>query len=404
MKILIVSQYFWPEEFRVNDIAKGLVEKGHEVEVLTGVPNYPSGKKLKGFSLMKKTHKDYEGIKVYRTPMITRGSGSNLKLMLNYISFMIFGLFRIIPLLLKKYDKIFMFETSPITAAVPAMFLSKVRGIESTIYVQDLWPETFYSIVPLNNAKVKKGMDKFCMWIYNSFDKILIASKGYKEILMSKSIEEKKIIYFPQWAEDFYGNTYASDAMMESEVFNITFAGNIGKAQDVETLVKAMNYIKSERSESKIMCNIIGDGSNLEKLKKMVKDFNLSDNIKFLGRKPPESMPEYFSKSDALVVTLGEEYILKVTLPAKIQSYMASKKPIIGCISGEGKSVIEESICGYVAESGDFEKLGDTILKMSKLSKEQLNELGENGLNYFKDNFTRAKLLNKLDNIFSYEL
>ena len=403
MKILIVSQYFWPEEFRVNDIAKGLVEKGHTVEVLTGIPNYPSGKKLKGFSLLKKTHNEYENIKVYRTPMITRGSGSSIKLMLNYISFMIFGIFRAIPLLFKKYDKIFMFETSPITAAVPAMFLSKVKRIESTIYVQDLWPETFYSIVPLNNTKVKKIMDKFCMWIYNSFDKILIASKGYKEILESKNIDEKKIIYFPQWAEDFYGNTSAIEEM-ESEVFNITFAGNIGKAQDVETLVNAMNYIKSKTSESKIMCNIIGDGSNLEKLKKMVKDFNLGDNIKFLGRKPPESMPEYFSKADALVVTLGKEYILKVTLPAKVQSYMASKKPIIGCISGEGKSVIEESECGFAAESGDFEKLGDTILKMSKLSKQQLNELGENGLNYFKDNFTRTKLLNKLDSIFNYKL
>lgn len=393
MKILIVSQYFWPEDFRINDIALGLKESGHEVEILTGVPNYPKGKVFDGFSIFDKKYKSYNGMRVYRTPMISRGKGS-FKLALNYISFMIIGTFRIIPLMFKKYDRVLVFQVSPITSAIPAIFISKIKKIPSYIYVQDLWPETFYSIVNISNLKLRKLMKVFCMKVYNSFSNILIASEGYRDILKKDRINNEKIEYFPQWAEDFYStNLNLKDI---SDEFIVTFAGNIGKAQSVETIVKAAELI--EKRNLPIIFNIIGDGSEFNNIKDIIKKLNLK-NINLFGRKPSSEMPKYFSESDGLIVTLSNEEILKVTLPAKVQSYMASGKPILGAISGEGNKVIRQSNCGLVVESKDYEGLAKNIINLYSMSVQERSLLGKNGKKYFDNNFTRDKLLNRLEKI-----
>lgn len=393
MKILIVSQYFWPEDFRINDIALGLKESGHEVEILTGVPNYPKGKVFDGFSIFDKKYKSYKGMRVYRTPMISRGKGS-FKLALNYISFMIMGTFRIIPLMFKKYDRVFVFQISPITSAIPAIFISKIKKIPSYIYIQDLWPETFYSIVNISNLKLRKLMKVFCIKVYNSFSNILIASEGYRDILKKDRINNEKIEYFPQWAEDFYSNNLSLKDI--SNEFIVTFAGNIGKAQSVETIVKAAEVI--EKRSLPIIFNIIGDGSEFNNIKDIIKKLNLK-NINLLGRKPSSEMPKYFSESDGLIVTLSNEEILKVTLPAKVQSYMASGKPILGAISGEGNKVIRASNCGLVVESKDYEGLAKNIINLYSMSVQERNLLGKNGKKYFDNNFTRDKLLNRLEKI-----
>ena len=393
MKILIVSQYFWPEDFRVNDIALGLKESGHEVEILTGIPNYPQGKVFDGFSIFKKEYKAYKGMRVYRTLMLPRRNGS-INLALNYISFMIMATFRIIPLMFKKYDRVFVFQISPITSAIPAILISKIKRIPSYVYIQDLWPETFYSIVNISNLKLRKFMKAFCIKVYNSFSNILIASEGYRDILNKDGIEDKKIEYFPQWAEDFYLNNLCIKD--RSNEFIVTFAGNIGKAQNVETIIKAAELI--EKRTLPIIFNIIGDGSDFVNIKNQVKKLNLK-KINLLGRKPSSEMPKYFSESDGLIVTLNDEEILKVTLPANVQSYMASGKPILGAISGEGNKIIKESNCGLVVDSKDYEGLAENIIKLYNMSVHERKILGENGKEYFNNNFTRKKLLDKLNKI-----
>ncbi|WP_297712626.1 glycosyltransferase family 4 protein [Clostridium sp.] len=396
MKILVITQYFWPEEFRINDICKGLKESGHEVEVLTGLPNYPTGKIFNGYSYFKRGAKGYEGIKIRRVGMIPRGKNNSIMLALNYISFMISASIRVIPLLFKKYDRIFVFQVSPLTTAVPAIILSKIKKIPSYIYVQDLWPETFYSIVNVSNEKVRKIMKKICNKIYDAFDKLLIASRGYEDILVKEGIDKDKLEYFPQWAENFYSKDDTNEELRDD--FIVTFAGNIGKAQSVDTIIEAANLAKSNEN---IKWQILGDGSEFEYIKSLVDKYSLHKNVNLLGRKPAYEMPNYFSKSDALIVTLKNENILRVTLPAKVQSYMASGKPILAAISGEGNRIIKDSKCGLVCEAEDYVKLYENVIKLFNMSKEERSTLGKNGKEYFNKNFTREKLLNRLQTIMS---
>lgn len=393
MKVLVVSQYFWPEEFRINDICKGLIEEGHEVEVLTGMPNYPHGKIYEGYSFFNRGPKEYEGIRIRRCFMIPRGKNNSLMLALNYLTFMVFTSIEIIPLIFKKYDRVFVFQVSPITSAIPAIIYSKIKKVPSYIYIQDLWPETFYSIVNINNEKIRKVFKRICNKIYNAFDKLLIASRGYEEILVKEGINKEKLIYFPQWAEDFYSTLEEEEKHND---FIVTFAGNIGKAQSVDTIIKAAELAKNEKN---IIWQIVGDGSEIENVKNLAANLGLEDTVKFLGRKPATDMPKYFSGSDALIVTLKDEEILRVTLPAKVQSYMASGKPIIAAINGEGNNVIRESKCGLVGNAEDYKTLYKNVVTLYNMSYNERVELGLKGKEYFAENFTRTKLLNQLINI-----
>lgn len=396
MKILVITQYFWPEEFRINDICKGLKEAGHEVEVLTGLPNYPHGKIFHGYSYFKRGPKEYEGMKIRRVGMIPRGKNNSIMLALNYLSFMVISSIRVVPLMFRKYDRVFVFQVSPLTTAVPAILLSKIKKIPSYIYIQDLWPETFYSIVNISNDKIRKIMKKTCNKIYDAFDKLLIASQGYEEILVKEGIKKEKLEYFPQWAEDFYSNK--ENIQKKDEYFTVTFAGNIGKAQSVDTIIEAANLAKENTN---IKWQILGDGSEFENIKSLVNKYDLHKYVKLLGRKPASDMPKYFSSSDALIVTLKNEDILRVTLPAKVQSYMASGKPILAAISGEGNRIIKDSNCGLVGEAEDHIKLYENVIKLFNMSEEERNILGNNGKEYFKNNFTREKLLSQLEVIMS---
>ncbi len=396
MKILVVTQYFWPEEFRINDICKGLKEAGHDVEVLTGLPNYPEGKIYKGYSWFKKGVKEYNGIKIMRVPMIPRGKNSSMTLALNYISFMVNASLKALTLIGKKYDRVFVFQVSPITSAVPAIILSKLKKIPSYIYIQDLWPETFYSIINIKNKKIRSKMKNICNKIYNSFDKLLIASKGYEDILLKEGFKKEKFEYFPQWAEDFYSESLKK--VSENRIFTVTFAGNIGKAQSVNTIIEAANLAKENKN---IKWQIIGDGSEFENIKYLVKKYSLENTVDLLGRKPAKDMPKYFSSSDGLIVTLKNEEILKVTLPAKVQSYMAAGKPIIAAISGEGSRTIKESKSGLVGEAEDYKALYENVIKLYDMNENERIRIGNNGKEFFKENFTRDKLLNQLEVIMS---
>lgn len=395
MKTLVVTQYFWPEEFRINDICEGLVEKGHEVEVLTGLPNYPYGKLFEGYSFFSRGVKEYKNIKINRCYLIERGQNSSIKLALNYTSFVISSLFHIPKLITRNFDNIFVFQISPITSAIPAIILSKLKKIPSSIYIQDLWPETFYSIININNKKIQKILKKICISIYNAFDQIMIASEGYKKILVDAGIDESKIVYLPQWAEDIYSEVNTEKVINKSDGdFIVTFAGNIGKAQSVDTIIEAANLCKENKN---IKWTILGDGSEFENIKLLVEKYNLKDTVSLLGRKPSSDMPKYFSQSDALIVTLKDTDILRITLPAKVQSYMASGKPILGGISGAGMNVIKESNCGLVSEAEDAKHLCKNAVELYNMTQTERDILGSNGKTYFKDNFERDMLLNRLE-------
>lgn len=397
MKILVVSQYFWPEEFRINDICEGFIQQGHEVEVLTGIPNYPQGKFFNGHSLFKMGVREYKGVKIRRVPLIPRGKDNLIMLGLNYISYTITASIASLGLLFNRYDRVFVFQLSPITLAIPGIIVSKIKKIPSFIYVQDLWPESLFTIKEVNNKGIKNILNKICSRIYKSFDKLLITSKSFEDKLIEKGIDRAKIEYFPQWAEDFYSNTKVEQKKRNNN-FVVTFAGNIGKAQSVNTIIEAANLAKDNKN---IIWNILGDGSDFNYIKELVHKYSIQDTVKLLGRKPSSEMPKYFSESDALIVTLRNDEVLRATLPAKVQSYMASGKPILAAISGEGNRTIKDSKCGLVGEAEDHIKLYENVIKLFNMSEEERNILGNNGKEYFKNNFTREKLLSQLEVIMS---
>lgn len=404
MKILVVSQYFWPEEFRINDICKGLIEEGHEVDVLTAIPNYPGGEYFEGFSFFKRGKKDYEGINIRRCFCVPRGKNNKLKLIFNYISFALSSIFHIPFILKNKYDKVLVYQLSPITMAIPAIIIKKIKKIPMDMYILDLWPESLLSTVNIGSKKIKDIMFKFCKKIYKQADGIYITSKGFKKKLVSYGIEEEKITYLPQWAEDIYKDAVI-DADNELEQlckgkFNILFAGNVGKAQSIDTIINAANICKENKS---IQWIIVGDGSEKNICEQKVKDLNLKENVIFLGRKPLQDMPKYYDVADALLVTLGNDELFKITVPAKVQSYMASGKPLLGAISGEGKDVIEDSNCGLACEAEDYKELAQLAQQMYEMNIEERKMLGENGIRYFKENFDREILLKKINALLTNE-
>ena len=397
MKILIITPHFWPEEFRINDIAMGLKEKGHEVDILTNIPNYPYGKYFDDYSILKNRKQNYNGIGIKRLFVIPRGNSSKLMLILNYLTFMLSGIVNIPWILKQKYDRILVYQLTPITVAVPAILTKAISKVPIHIYILDLWPESLFTIVNIGNNFVRNVSHKICSFIYKSFDKIYISSRGFAKRL--GYINKEKIEYVPQWAEDLYrNNTNLKDEKIEAlyaDKTNIVFAGNIGKAQSIDTIVNAANICKKNKN---IQWIILGDGSEKKYLDEKIIELNL-DNVQALGRKPIEDMPKYFDKADALLVTLTKDELFQITVPAKVQSYMAAGKPVIGCISGEGQELIKEANCGFICEAEDYNALSEIVFKIDKMSKNQLSELGLNALNYFNKNFDRKIVLDNMEAI-----
>ncbi|MGL4990287.1 MAG: glycosyltransferase family 4 protein [Sarcina sp.] len=398
MKILVITQYFWPEEFRINDICDGLIDKGYEIDVITAIPNYPYGKFFEGYSKKENRVEIFkEKINVIRVNTTPRQNGF-VNLVKNYLSYMFWGSIQAFKQRNKGYDKIFVFQLSPITIAIPGIIVSKLKKIPSTVYVQDVWPESLYAIKVINNKLIRSFCEKICSSIYKSFDNVLITSRGFKGILMKKGVIESRIKYFPQWAEDIYlEEQEIINKDIKKDEFLITFAGNIGKAQSVDTIIKAASYIKNKNFNLNIKWKLIGDGSEFNNMKALAEELNLETFVEFVGRKPVESMPMYFSKSDALVATLVDNEIFNVTLPAKVQSYMASNKPILVSMNGAGNDVVKEIKCGLACEAEDYISLAQNAIKLAKMSDEERNVFANNGKKYFEENFTREKLLNELD-------
>lgn len=402
MKILIVSQYFWPENFRINDIALGLKEQGHEVTVLTGKPNYPQGSFYKGYSFTKPSFEYFEDIEIYRVPFIPRGKDNRAMLALNYLSFALFGcVWGLWLLRRKKIDSIFVFGISPITMAIPAIFLKKIKKASLLYWVQDLWPESVSSGGNVNNKFIYSIADWITKFVYRNSDLILSQSKGFVNAIQKHNVPLKKIKYYPNYAENVYSQKSINEKIIHPVIpdgFIVMFAGNIGEAQGFKTIIEAARKVYQENK--KIFWVILGDGRKKEWVIEQINNYGISDIFIFLGSYPSEKMPYFFNLSDALLVSLKDEYIFSLTIPSKLQSYMAFGKPIIGALNGEPAQIINEANCGLVSNSNDFENLALNILKISNYSKETLYTMGENAKKYCVEKFDREKLLLELNELF----
>jgi glycosyltransferase involved in cell wall biosynthesis len=398
VRILIVTQYFWPENFRINDLALGLQENGHQVEVLTGIPNYPGGKFFRGYGYFNKRKDNFNGLKVIRAPLIPRGNGSGLRLAFNFISFAFFASLTGSMLCRGKFDLIFVYEPSPITVGLPAIVLKKVKSAPVMFWMQDLWPESLSATGAVRSKIAIKLVELLVRLLYKGFDRILAQSRAFISPIMRLGGKPGRILYYPNSAEELYqpleiGKSAPERAVMP-DGFCITFAGNIGAAQGFGTILRAAEQLKNHKD---IHWVIIGDGRMFPWVQQQVQTMGLKDTVHLLGRYPTESMPRFFALSDVLLVTLKKDPIFSLTIPSKVQSYLACAKPVIAALDGEGARIIEEAGAGLTCPAENPQALADAVLKMYTIPQNHRKNMGDSGRRYFEKNFKREILLSRLE-------
>jgi len=400
LNILIVTQYFYPENFRINDFAIEFKNRGHNVTVLTGTPNYPGGKYYNGYGVFKKTREIYEDIKVIRSPIVPRGSGSAVRLALNYFSFILGGILTSFSLLNNKFDIIFVFEPSPITVCIPAIFIKKVKRIPICFWVLDLWPESVVSAGNLKTGIIPKLLNPMVKFIYKHSDKILVSSKGFVISILEKGVEKNKVSFFPQWAETIFKPIRYDPYLLGTipkDSFKVMFAGNIGEAQDFPSILDAARLLKSN---VKIQWVILGGGRKKGWVESKIKEYNLESNFHLLGSFPLDMMPAFYSQADCLLFSLKKEHIFSITIPAKVQTYLACAKPVVAMIDGEAAKMIDDAKAGLSGPSERPELLAKNIETLSLLDSIQLDKLGQNALTYYNKEFERSMLMDRMENIF----
>lgn len=393
MKILIISQYFWPENFKINDIALGLKERGHTVSILTGLPNYPTGVFFEGYD---KNSRDevWNGIQIYRSKLFPRGKGG-FYLFLNYLSFAYFAWKRIDEIN-ETFDRILVYEPSPITVGIPAIKAKNKFKAPYFFWVQDLWPESLEAAGGVKNRFVLSIFDKFTRLIYKKSEKVLVQSQGFIKYIMEQNVPNDKIIFYPNSTEKFYKITSPSNKYKDllPEGFIIMFAGNLGEAQSLMTLIEAAEKVRQKNTAIKWV--FLGNGRFKKELQKSIKEKGLENNVFLLGAYPNEEMPVFFASADALIASLKKNKIFSLTIPSKIQSYMACGKPILVSLDGEGAEIVKRAGCGYTSPAEDANTLAENILKLYNDSEEVRKEMGNNAVKYFNENFEREMLLDRL--------
>lgn len=400
---MVITQYFYPEQFRINDICSEWVKRGYKVTVVTGIPNYPHGQFYKGYGLLKKRTETHNGINIIRIPLVPRGN-SSITLSLNYLSFVISGFFW--NLLTKiKADYVFIFEVSPMTQALPGVWYAKKRKIPCYLYVQDLWPENFVILSGIKNKFIINMIGKMVDYIYSRCNKIFTTSKSFITSINNRGVSNEKLAFWPQYAEDFYVplEKQLVREIPNDEVFNIVFAGNIGTSQGLDILPEVAVLLKEANLKKKIRFNIIGDGRFKNKLVESVNLNKVTEMFNFIPKQPATRIPEFMAANDAAFLSLTDSILFSMTIPAKLQSYMACGIPIIASAEGETAQIIKNSKSGISSPPGDAYKLSENIIELSIKSTEDLNELGVNAREYYNINFNKKKLLNEMDNYFGGE-
>jgi glycosyltransferase involved in cell wall biosynthesis len=384
MKLLIVTQYYWPESFLINGLSQKLCDLGHQVTVITGKPNYPEGNVFPGYTVAGIDHEEYGGIEVIRIPLWPRKKGA-LGLVINYISFVLSGLWYMPKLIEgRQFDSILVFAISPITAVIPAISLKRKTGAHLVVWVQDLWPQSLSATGYVRSKLVLKLVGSMVSWIYAHTDTLLAQSHAFvREI--GKLAKSDKIFFYPNSIESPILDPEArpgEDMSCFDSGFSVVFAGNIGKAQAIPTLIEAATLL----SQSDCQLVLVGEGSMLDWAKHEVSELKLN-NVHFIGRVESRCMPWVYQNSDALLVSLADKEIFSYTIPGKVQACFAAGKPIIASLNGEAAEVVQSSGAGLATAAEDAAELAKAILKIRNMSGADRKKMGMKGLKYFQDNF-----------------
>ena len=387
MKILVVSQYFYPENFRINQLCLDLKERGHQITVLTGKPNYPQGEYYEGYSYKGNDDEIWKEIPIIRVPLRARRKGAK-NLILNYLSF-VKNANKKVKDIKENFDLIYVFEVSPITVALPAIKLKKKLNIPIIINIQDLWPENIIAVTGIDNPLIIGCVNKLVNYIYKNCDLILCASPSFVEKIKVRTYN--RVEYWPQYSTvEKYSNEID---LFNNNQFNITFTGNIGEAQGLDIAIKAAKKLENE----KIHWNFIGDGRNRENLEKLVKDLNIQDKVTFHGFINEKEIPKYLASSDCALLILKPDPVFDMTIPAKLQTYLNCGVPIVGCVNGESKKIIEETSSGVTSDTVTVEELAMSVKKIADMDVLELKKLKNNAIISGNNLFNKNKLLCRLE-------
>lgn len=395
-RILIISQHYWPEPFRISDLAEGFTQLGIKVDVLCGLPNYPNGEWYEGYSFFYPRKQVKNNIAIYRAGEIRRKGNTNCSIFLNYISWpfcAVLNLWR----LRNKYDAVYCFNTSPILMCIPALIYGKLRKIPVIEFVGDLWPENLYSVLKIENSFLKGIADKICKAIYKSCDKIITVSPGVQNIIQSRTGKrDEDFSIIPQYCEDFYACTVYDKELAEKfkGTFNIVYAGNLSPAQDMDTLIEAFSMLRNSYKE-RVHLWIIGDGMSKQNVEKKVKMCELQDIVTLWGRVEPVEIPKFTSMADVIYIGLAKSSNLGLTVPSKVSSVLAAGKPVLACLDGNAADAIRDANCGIVCESGDIDALKNAIEEMLLCDEEQKGIWGRNAKAEYYLHYSREKNIRK---------
>lgn len=396
-RLLFICQYFYPEIFRGNDIAYNMARRGVDVTVICGTPNYPKGKFFSGYGWFKRRHEQINGVNVIRLPIIPRGEGSKIKLLANYFSYcLIASIYLPFHILFsKKYDACFVQQLSPVMMSVPGVLFKKLTGKKLYTWVLDLWPESLKAAGGINNSHILNFFGWFSKLEYRNSDVIFVSSKGFATNISAKGNFTDKIRFMPNWAEDEICSNKQLEIPELPDGFKVMFAGNVGEAQDFDNIIEAAKLLTETDN---IHLVIIGNGRKKEWVDEQINKYRLSDRMKMLGRYDIKYMPSFFKNADCLLLPLKDDKIMNLTVPAKLQAYMTSGKPIVGMINGDAQDLINEIDCGIAVPASSPQALVDALRMLKTISHEELLAKGERGRKYCEENYNKQKILTELYN------
>ncbi len=390
MKILVICQHYWPENFRVTEICEALVERGHQVTALVGLPNYPTGVIPKEYKCFRNRRQIRNGVEIKRCFEIGRRPGK-VGLAINYVSYMTSACIKAL-LHKRDYDVIYAFSTSPVLMSLPAALLRCFTNKKFLIYVLDIWPACLAAMNVFEGSFLYAFMKRVSKWVYGKADILTYSSMRFQGYLKKvHNIEVPDEWYMPQFADDVF-----SEPLPQKETGHekqLVFAGNIGKVQAVEVLIQAAALLKNES----VHWHIVGDGSNYESCRLLAEKLGLQEKITFYGRKPLEEMPSYYAMADAMLVSMRNDISVNDTLPGKVQSYMAAGKPILGSIAGETAYVIEKAGCGFCCQPDDPEAFAAIVRQF--IAYRDPASIGYCGRVYYQNHFTKKHHMDQLENM-----
>lgn len=392
MKILVVTQYFYPEIFRINSLCIELVNRGYEVDVLTGYPQYPQGKIYDGYGFTIDYNKEWNGINIHRVRVKPRGSTA-LGLLQNCISFVVEAN-KWVKKCTTEYDCVFVFEVSPVTVGLPAIKYKEKFSKPVIFNVQDLWPENVEYVLGVKNKLILSIIDNIVDYIYKNSDNILCSSKSFVKNLKNRGVSQEKLMFWPQFCDKPDFNNSVKPECYEEDWFNIVFAGNIGEAQGLDLLIDSAVEIR----KLKVRWYIVGDGRAKNKLQNRIKQENLEDKVIFVGKVSEQEANSYVHYADCAYLSFSDNPIFDMTIPAKLQTYLACGTPIIAAAGGESAEIISKAHCG-LAVKREKNQIVNAVETLMNTHVSKLEEMRIEAQKYFSENFDKSILVDKLEKI-----